>query len=891
MRFTPSRWRLTTSLTLTVAVLFLTVMGFTYLTYRDLTAEREAAEIENAVAISRTVAAQIDGFVLDLEGTTLAAALALGNEPGLSHQRTGPYLKAIRDNYTTLRALFLTDLAGRVIASASGEGIGLDLSQRPYMQRLRAGAVTTWSRGIKGIASGQTTVAFGRRVVDAVGRTRAFLIVAFYPPSLMAKLRATLPADAMVTLLDDQGNVLYSTHFPERGPVPDLSELPTVQEVLTGRPVRITRDAAPFSSTEAFGAMVPVTRTRWAVVLTRPLAPLQVRLRDPVLEQVIGISAVMLLALSLFVVISRWLIRPLDGLAKTAASIARGDTPRIIRAGGPAEVAQLAEGMAVMAQAVDERERALQFINEASRQLASTLDYEATLRSVARLAVDRIADWCVVDVVDDDGRLRRLGVAHVDPAKVAMASELEQRYPTDPNAPRGIYQVLRTGQAELFEDISDEMLGRVARDPEHLRILRELGLRSAMIVPLTVRGRTVGVITFVTAESGRRYTARDLEVAEALARRTAVAIDNARMYARERGIAETLQRSLLPERLPEIPGVRTAARYLPGAAEAIGGDWYDLFVLPGGRVGLVMGDVAGRGVPVASLMGQLRNSLRAYAVDGYPPAEVVARLNDLIEPGNMATLVYLVLDPVTWTVTYSNAGHLPPLVASPDGAVQFLEGGALPLGNTLATLRHEGTTQLAPGSTIVLYTDGLVEERGVPIDAGLTRLQQTVSGTGDEDLEIMLERILSTVPGQPALNDDVALLAVRVSAIEAEQVTFRLPAVPASLATLRQSVRRWLLGVGAGEADAHEIVVACSEAASNVIEHAYGLDGGMVELSAGRQDGRVVIQVRDWGRWREERGSNRGRGLAMIRALMDEVEIKPGDDGTLLEMRRRLRRE
>ncbi|MGH2349375.1 MAG: GAF domain-containing protein, partial [bacterium] len=547
MRFT-SRWRLTTSLTLTVAVLFVTVMGFTYLTYRDLTAEREAAEIENAVAISRTVAAQIDGFVQDVEGTTLAAALALGNEPGLSHQRTGPYLKAVRDNYTTLRALFLTDLQGRVIASASGEGIGLDLSQRPYMQRLRAGAPTTWSHGLKGIASGQTTVAFGRRVTDSVGHLRAFLVAAFYPPSLMARLRATLPDDAMVTLLDDEGNVLYSTHFPERSPVPDLGELPAVQQVLAGRPVQITGDAAPFSSASVFGAMVPVTRTRWAVVLTRPIEPLRAALRDPVLEQVIAISAVMLLALSLFVVISRWLIRPLEGLAKTAASIARGETPRIIQPSGPAEVAQLAEGMRVMVQAVDERERALQFINEASRQLASTLDYEATLRAIARLAVDRIADWCVVDVLEDDGRLRRLGVAHVDPAKIALASELEQRYPTDPNAPRGLYQVLRTGQSELYEDISDEMLAHAARDPEHLRMLRELGLRSAMIVPLIARGRTLGVMTFVTAESGRRYSTRDLDVAEALARRTAVAIDNARMYARERGIAETLQRSLLPER-------------------------------------------------------------------------------------------------------------------------------------------------------------------------------------------------------------------------------------------------------------------------------------------------------------------------------------------------------
>lgn len=885
----PNRWRLTTSLSVTVAILFLAIVAFTFFAYRDLLAEREAAEVENTVAISRTIAAQIDGFVQDIEGTTLAVASALGNEPGLSHQRTGPYLKAVQSHFLTLRALFLTDLQGRVIASASGEGIGLDLSQRPYILRLQAGSLTTWSRGIKGIASGQTTVAFGRRVVDDRGQLRAFLVAAFYPPSLMARLRATLPTDANITLLDDAGNVLFSTHFPERSPVPDFGRYTAVQEALRGRPTRFAGDAAPFTTQQAFGAIVPVTRPTWAVAITRPLEPLRASLLDPVLTQILGIFGVMLLALAVYILIARWLIRPLGSLAATAASIARGDTPEIALPSGPVEVTQLAEGMAVMARAVDRRERQLKFINEASRQLAVSLDYEATLKHVARLAVPDIADWCVVDLVDEDGRLRRLSVAHVDPAKVAMAAELEKRYPTDPTAPQGAMQVIRTGKSDLYPEITDEMLVRAARDPEHLRVLREVGLRSVMVVPLVARGQTLGAMTFVTAESDRRYGHEDLELAEALASRTAVAIDNARMYAHERSIAETLQRSLLPERLPEIPGVRAAARYLPGAAEAIGGDWYDMFVLPGGKVGLVMGDVAGRGVPVASLMGQLRTSLRAYAVDGYPPADVVARLNDLIEPGHMATLVYLMLDPVTWTVTYSNAGHLPPLVAEADGTVRFLEGGTLPLGNTLAVHRHEGTAQLRPGSTVVLCTDGLVEERGISIDVGLARLRDVMAGVTDEDLEQVLERIVAAVPGQAALNDDVAILAVRVTAMDAAHVTLRLPAVPASLATLRQSIRRWLANSGAGDADTHEIVVACNEAASNVIEHAYGLAGGMVELSAGRQNGAVVIQIRDWGRWRSKRSSDGGRGLAMIRALMDEVEIKQGEDGTLLEMRRRLR--
>lgn len=884
----PNRWRLTTSLSLTVGVLFLAIVVFTFFAYRDLTAERESAEVENTVAISRTIAAQIDGFVQDIEGTTQAIALALGNEPGLSHQRVGPYLKAIAGQYTTLRALFLTDPEGRVIASASGEGIGTDLSRRPYIQRLRAGSLSTWSQGLRGIASGQTTVAFGRRVTDATGHLRAFLVAAFYPPSLMARLRATLPTDANITLLDDEGNVLFSTHFPEGTTVPDFAGFTSVQEALRGRPTRLIGDATPFTTLESFGAMVPVTRPTWVVAITRPLAPLRASMLEPVVRQTLGIFGFMLLALALYVLILRWLTRPLNALAATAASIARGETPDITAPAGPLEVAQLAEGMAVMARAVDERERQLRFINEASRQLASSLDYETTLKNIGRLAVPDIADWCVIDLVDDNGGLRRLGIAHVDPVKITLAEEVERRYPADPHAPQGVHQVVRTGKSELFSDIPDEMLVQSARDPEHLRMLRELGLRSAMVVPLIAHGQTLGAMTFVAAESGRRYEPEDLQTAEALARRTAVAIDNARMFARERSIAETLQRSLLPDRLPEIPGVRAAARYLPGTADTVGGDWYDMFVLPGGSVGLAMGDVAGRGVPVASLMGQLRTSLRAYAMDGYPPAEVVARINEVIEHGQMATLVYLTLDPVTWTVTFSNAGHLPPLVCAPDGTVEFLEGGTLPLGSTLAARRHEGVTRLRPGSTVLLYTDGLVEERGASIDAGLARLRDAMAGVLEEDLDGVLERVVTKVPGA-TLTDDVAVLAVRVSAMESDRVTLRLPAVPASLATLRQSVRRWLANAGAGDADTHEIVVACSEAASNVIEHAYGLSGGMVELSAGRQDGAVVIQVRDWGRWRAKRGTDGGRGLAMIRALMDEVEIKQGDDGTMLEMRRRLR--
>jgi PAS domain S-box-containing protein len=175
-------------------------------------------------------------------------------------------------------------------------------------------------------------------------------------------------------------------------------------------------------------------------------------------------------------------------------------------------------------------EETLRFLAEAGDVLSSSLDYRGTLSSVARLAVPTLADWCAVDVLDEDGTLERLAVAHQDPEKIAWAHELERRYPPDPNAPQGVPQVLRSGQPEFYPEINDDMLVTAALDAEHLRLMRQLGFRSVIIVPLVARGETLGVITLVTAESGRHYTDADLELAEDLARRAAVAVDNARLY-------------------------------------------------------------------------------------------------------------------------------------------------------------------------------------------------------------------------------------------------------------------------------------------------------------------------------------------------------------------------
>src|SRR5205085_9225565 len=250
-------------------------------------------------------------------------------------------------------------------------------------------------------------------------------------------------------------------------------------------------------------------------------------------------------------------------------------------------------------------------------------------------------------------------------------------------------------------------------------ILRQK-VASLLGVPLLMDGRAIGLMHVGTV-SPRRFTAEDTVVLQLAADRAARAIERAQLFQQEHETAVTLQRALLPERLPDVTGLALAARYLPGAAGAeVGGDWYDVIPLSDGRVGIAMGDVVGRGIPAASLMGQLRNALRAYAIEGHGPAVVVERLDRLVQalsPGRMATLLYMVLEPDARSATFTNAGHLPPLLVEPGQAPRLLEAvRGVPLGVLPYATFEDAETRIEPASTLVLYTDGLVELRGVSLD-------------------------------------------------------------------------------------------------------------------------------------------------------------------------------
>ena len=292
-------------------------------------------------------------------------------------------------------------------------------------------------------------------------------------------------------------------------------------------------------------------------------------------------------------------------------------------------------------------------------------------------------------------------------------------------------------------------------------ILREKGIQSLLGVPLLVEGAVIGVL-HVGSLTPREFTADERDLLQLAADRAALALEHARLYEQRR-VAEVLQRRLLPVEIGDGFGIEAAARYLPASGGSLGGDWYDVFALAGGRVGIAVGDVVGHGVEAAAIMAQLRTAVRAYAADGHRADAVVDRVNSLmvnLGPSAMTTLVYMVIDPAAETLEVVSAGHPPPLVLDPSGSAAFLwPKSGVPLGAEGSSLYGSETFPLPTGSTVFAYTDGLVERRGQSIDIGLERLRAIAEGTTDVDA-LCGAIVAQLVPDAP--NDDVAFIAARV---------------------------------------------------------------------------------------------------------------------------------
>ena len=423
-------------------------------------------------------------------------------------------------------------------------------------------------------------------------------------------------------------------------------------------------------------------------------------------------------------------------------------------------------------------------------------------------------------------------------------------------------------------------------------ILREKGIVSLLGVPLIVEGELIGVL-HVGSLRPREFGQAELGVLQLASARAAPAIEHARLSAalqHEHDVSVALQRSLLPKRLAEMVGVKVATRYLP-AREEVGGDWYDVFELPRGRVGVVIGDVVGHGISAAALMGRLRTALHSYAIEGHGPGrtlELVDRFVQSLDESAMATAAYAVFDTYTSVLHYATAGHLPPVVVSRSETRVLDVTPAPPLGAFPYGRCPEHELSLESGEILVLYTDGLVERRGIPLSTGIEALAAAVRGaTTPEDACASAFADLVPLVG---LSDDVALVALQ-SAIVPSELHLTLPAEPKTLSHVRRVLRRWLNERGAGEGDIAEITIAVSEACANAIEHAYAPTPATFELHGWANDGEITVTVRDDGQWRPPRGHNRGRGLSIIVAAMDDVQIDRTADGTEVVMRRYLARK
>jgi serine phosphatase RsbU (regulator of sigma subunit) len=416
--------------------------------------------------------------------------------------------------------------------------------------------------------------------------------------------------------------------------------------------------------------------------------------------------------------------------------------------------------------AVKTAELRTRVLAESGRLLVSSLDYQQTLRNVANLAVPALADWCTVDLVDERLHREHVATAHRNPQKRRIAARLRELQADELDPDAAMSTVLRTGTAQLYPEVTDEQLARGARGEEHLRLLRELQIRSVAMVPMRVPQRILGVMTLVTAESRRRLTPDDLELAEQLARRAAVAVENARLHTTLAEVAATLQQSLLPDELPELPGWEIAALYRPAGAQQridVGGDFYEIFDTDNGWFALI-GDVTGKGVNAAALTALMRHGARFASRLEPQPAAILARLNEFLtqRPGDSLCTV-LCAQLRDGQLVVSSAGHPQAVIVNSNGEITEAPApgpllGAFPDGEW-----PEQTVPVDENALILLYTDGVTETAGANDRFGVPRLHALLSehaGASPEELLAQLEAAIEAF-STGWLKDDIAALALR----------------------------------------------------------------------------------------------------------------------------------
>ena len=502
----------------------------------------------------------------------------------------------------------------------------------------------------------------------------------------------------------------------------------------------------------------------------------------------------------------------------------------------------------------------LRFLSNVSRTLASSFDFSQTLAGVAAVTVPHHADVFAIAMVED-------GPAGY--ASMAHAGNVEASFAAHPIGP----------------SLSERRF--TAHGPRELP--------QAADFPLVAREQFFGILRVGRVEG---FDSADIALFEELALRAALAIDSARAYAREHLVADTLQRALLPERLPTHENMRYDAAYRPGAEESIvGGDWYDAFELPDGRIAISIGDVAGHGLRAAVVMGEVRQAFRASAINPKSPSLVIERANTIVNMRAnpvMVTALFGIIDPTTSTLSYASAGHPPPILTLPSGMAERLPADGIPLGIADEVEATDWTFTLPPGSLLTLYTDGLIEYSR-DVVAGEAMLldalrEQMMDVPAPPDAARALQR---RIFANASNTDDVATLTVTIAPQERKTFHYEFSAITMAVPLVRRSLSRWLESIELDEDTRFGVLTAVGEAIANAVEHAYGTETpGIACVDATCESGELEIKIEDRGKWRPaQKRDERGRGLPMMRALMDGVEIRSDAKSTCVALRKTVKRK
>lgn len=604
------------------------------------------------------------------------------------------------------------------------------------------------------------------------------------PGTMVAALVANLPLEELAGYLEEVQAGTNSTAFlvARDG---RLLVHPDRDRVLSG--ARFYMPEGPGESGGSFtGRGFDEGRYLFASAQTTSI-PATVVLQQPEAEALASVStstrnlalilfAVMIVTVLTVAVVGRQLLAPLRSMAVAARSIGRGEHGARVPVGGYGEVGKLGSELNRMAEALEQRiaeleerkaaEAALreqstlaETLYNVGRVLTAELDLKEVVQAVTDIATELTAAQFgafFYNLVDADGESYMLYTLAGVPAEAFSSFPM----------PRNTAIFGPTFRGEGTVRSAD-----ITRDPNYGQNEPYLGMpeghlpvRSYLAAPVVSRrGEVIGGLFFGHEKVGV-FTEGHEKLAEGIAGQAAIAIDNARLYAAQRGAAETLQRSILPSRLPQLPGLESAARYRP-AMEGIevGGDWYDILELDSGAVAVVVGDVVGRGLRAAGIMGQLCHAVRAYALEDPSPGGVLSRLNRFIEKTGedpFATVVYAVFDPALWTLRLANAGHPPPLILNSDGTASFLRhNSGPPIGAVTDNVYVEEVVQLPPGCRLLLYTDGLVEDRRTALTEGLEKLRQAAM-KGPADIEEFCDYVLDRLSSGRDVQDDIAVLAL-----------------------------------------------------------------------------------------------------------------------------------